>query len=346
MGYAINPSCWSAVFPVPAQVVDDHIRLANGDQLKVLLYLLRHCTENPDMETLCKALRMKAEDTQDYLQYWINSNILLTDLSQAFTPAASPSVPMPAAVAQEKETVKAPAPQPPKAKPDSEQLAVRAEESPEIRFLFQHAQEKLGRTVGYDGQCVLLWMHDSCGLPVEVILMLLEYSVSVCKTNMQYLEAIGRDWGEKEIDSIEKADAQITALRHSHTLWRKFAAMAGIATPRPTAAQSELLQQWAKWGFPAEVIYMAYEKMANAVSRISFPYMHKILQDWHENNLHTPQDVKAYLEKPRKEKSPIPKNGKGGQASYDLDKFKERSLHPPSGYKKKEAAVNRKGERV
>ena len=41
MNYKVNPDSLSAVFMVPSQIVDQHIKLAGGQQLKVLLSAMR-----------------------------------------------------------------------------------------------------------------------------------------------------------------------------------------------------------------------------------------------------------------------------------------------------------------
>ncbi len=330
MSYAMNPAAWGAMFPVPAQIADTFLRLATGEQLKVLLWILRHSPENPDLFTLCKDLKMQAGDVEDYLMFWVQQGILnKAGEPQIHAPAPEAPPPAPESKPKAKEL-----PELPETKPSSEQIAARCEESQEIRYLFQHAQEKLGRTIGYDGQCSLLMMHDQYGLPIEVILMLLEYAASIGKTSMLYIGAVGRDWGTREIDSIEKADEQITALRGCNSLWKRFAAIAGLANPRPTAAQSEYLRQWHSWGMAAEALYLAYEKMVNAVQRVSFSYMHKILIEWHENGIRSEEDAQAYLEKKKEERKPK-QTGKAA-ASYDLEKFKQKAIHIPAAYRKKE----------
>ena len=94
----------------------------------------------------------------------------------------------------------------PLSKPTSDQIACRLMEEPALRLLYAEAQQKLGRTIGYDGQSTLLMIHDQYGLPVEVILMILEYAASQGKTSMAYIAKMGRDWGEREIDTLEKAE--------------------------------------------------------------------------------------------------------------------------------------------
>ena len=79
MSYSVNPMQFRSIFAVPTDIVDKHIRIANGDQLKVLLWILRNSPDAPDIAAMCAALKMDPADAQDYLQYWQNCGVLLTD---------------------------------------------------------------------------------------------------------------------------------------------------------------------------------------------------------------------------------------------------------------------------
>lgn len=366
MSYKIHPSAWGAVFPVPSQIVDKHIRLAGATQLKALLWLLRHASDTVTIEELSAAIGQKPADTVDALQYWLENGIIATDDAPAEdstkgnTKSAeedTKAIPKDKdALAQttpaqkqekgkkgkkgkgkEKEEDKSKTkdlPALPVAKPNYEQILARAKESPEIKFLFSEAQVKLGRTIGYEAQCALLMMHDQYGLPVEVILMILEYAVSVNKIAYSYIASIGRDWGEKEIDTIDKADEQITALRTVNALWKKFSAMAGLTNPRPTAAQTPYLRSWMDMGYDAEMIFLAYEQMANHCQRLSLPYMDKVLKTWHNAGIKTPDDVEK-ANQARSAKKAKRTSKADTDASYGLDDFKHSSLHDPIVYEKR-----------
>ena len=199
MSYGINPSAWGVIFPVPSQIVDKHIRLAGAAQLKALLWVLRHANEPLDIEEMAKAIGQKTADAVDALQYWVETGILINDdkkteqskitenKNQQNQEEEKPSI-----IEKEKEPSRRPSPpELPVIKPSHSQILARAKESPDIAYLFNEAQVKLGRTIGYDGQCTLLMMHDQYGLPIEVILMILSYAASVGKISFSYIGKMG-----------------------------------------------------------------------------------------------------------------------------------------------------------
>lgn len=333
MSYSVNPSVFKSIFAVPTDIVDKHIRLANGDQLKVLLWILRNSTDNPDIDEMCKALKMNISDAADYLQYWVLTGILTED-GKTVTPT-------PSTVEDKKEEKPAEVIKPEivtvtPSKPSSREILERIDESPEIGHLFNEAQKMLGKTIGYDGQCTLLLLHDHYGLPTEVLFMMIDYCVSIGKSNYAYLEAVGKDWGTREIDTLEKAAEQIAILKKSNAVWKEFSQYAGITNPRPTVKQTEFLRRWSsEWKFSINMILLAYEEMANHTSKLSMPYIDKILASWHEKGFKKPEDVEKAAEEQKSKAKPVSKPGSSVEASYDLDKFKEQSLHGELKYERK-----------
>lgn len=332
MSYSVNPSVFKSIFAVPTDIIDKHIRLVNGDQLKVLLWILRNSTDNTDITEMSKALKMNTSDVADYLQYWVLTGILTED-GTASVPTAVPAEP----VKETKPETKTPEPiSVAPSKPSSKEIVERIEESPEIGHLFNEAQQLLGKTIGYDGQCTLLLLHDHYGLPAEVLFMMIDYCVSIGKSNYAYLEAVGKDWGTREIDTLEKAAEQISILKNTNSLWKEFAQNAGITNPRPTVKQTEYLRRWnSEWKFGINMIFLAYEEMANHTSKLSMAYIDKILMNWHEKGFRKPEDIEKASEEQKAKPIPVQKTGNGNGASYDLGKFKEESLHGELKYERK-----------
>lgn len=338
MSYSVNTTLFKSIFAVPADIVDKHIRLANGDQLKVLLWILRNSPDNPDINKMCAALKINRSDAQDYLQYWVLTGVLSSDNSETVSaaPVSAAEKPEPSAVSAKpvSPTKELSASTP--SKPSSAEIAKRIDESPEIGHLFNEAQQKLGKTIGYDGQCTLLLIHDHYGLPVEVLFMMIDYCVSVGKTNYGYLEAVGKDWGTREVDTLDKAAEQITALRKTNSVWKEFSQAVGITTPRPTVKQTEFLRRWSdEWKFSTDMIIHAYEEMAERTGKLSMAYTEKILSSWLNKGIKTPADIEKEAAEMKGKKTNTTDRKLATDASYDLDKFKEESLHGELKYERK-----------
>ncbi len=336
MSYSVNLSAFKSIFAVPTEIVDKHIRLANEHQLKVLLWILRTSPDNPDISKMCEALKIDINDAYDYLQYWILTGVLKSEGESTVTSTADNETDEKIVLPEKKAVTAKPEVSITPSKPSSAEIATRLDESPEIGHLFNEAQVKLGRTIGYDGQCTLLLLHDHYGLPAEVIFMMIDYCVSIGKSNYGYIEAVGKDWGTREIDTLDKAAEQISILRNTNNVWKAFSAYAGITNPRPTMKQAEYLRRWSdEFKFNNEMIFLAYEEAANHTTKLSYNYINKVLSTWHEKGYKTPADVEKGKEEAPQNTHSKTKLSQSTKASYDLDKFEEHSLHGELKYERK-----------
>ncbi len=338
MDFMINPLKWNNSFAVPSEVVDKHIRLAGSVQLKVLLWMMRHSAEEKNMDEMSKDLGVSVADCSDALTFWSEMGLLVA-ADKTFVPEKVAEKVDEPAIETKKQETKRILPEIEAIKPTAQQIAARGDESEEIRFLFNEAQMRLGKTIGHDGQAVLLMMHDSYGLPVEVIVTIIEYCVSVGKTSTSYIAKIGKDWGEREIDSLEKADEVINELKASDEMWGEFRLRTGVSTPRPTTAQMKYLDRWKnEYGFTMDMIFLAYEETANNIQKMSFQYMDKILKNWFENGLRTPADVaKAKQERSAASQQTVVKseNKHKKKTSYNIDEVLRKNEETELVYKRK-----------
>lgn len=353
MYYTLSKNLKKGEFAVPSIVID-HLRIVNENQLKVLLLILGKAPKNLTVKQIAKALMMDAEAVETCLQYWVLTGVL----TQSETPA--PAKPEKEKSAEEATEAKAEEPkkfipkaqtekaedktEKPQAKeqkaeieysrPSSSEIATRMEESPEIATLFRELQAKLGKTIGYDGQCTFLLLYDRFGLSAEVIFMLVDYCVSVRKTGYSYIEAVGKDWSLQEIDTIEKAAEKISSLNSINSFWSKFIATTGLTNPKPTASQLKFLEIWViEWKMSFDLIVLAYERMTENTGKLNFKYMNTILEDWHTKKYKTVNDVEV-AEKARTDA----KNAKGGtnsEASYNIDEYQDTKAYKKPEYKRK-----------
>ncbi len=338
MDYKINPYAYKNIFAVPACVVDDNIRLASVLQLKVMLYMLRHADSDPDSAEIASALGYDKTDVEDAMIFWSERGLLTKENEEAKPLLHIESVAEvkiePVAVS-EKEIRKVS--DIPISRPSYEQIAVRLQECKEFADLFAEAQKALGKTIGYDGQSVLIMMHDSYGLPFEVILMAVEYAVSQKKTGFSSIAKIGKSWSELGIDTLEGAMEYIEEHNVVNETWNKLRSLTDITNRVPTEKQRKLLTCWIKeYGYDADMIYYAYEETINATGKMSLPYMDKIIRNWHEKGVKTPMDIqkeKAKWLEARESKKPQKKTQNKNtpdllkdEPSYDMDAFTKKAI--------------------
>lgn len=340
MNYQINPAAYASIFAVPKAVVEDNLLLASPTALKALLLML--CRgEALSSEAIALSLKRDEADVADALVFWQQRGILIPAdgdpiPAPAFPKAAPAAVPAPAPAAVPEEPKKT-APELPLARPTHEQIAIRLQECEDFRALFQEAQQKLGKTIGYEGQSILIMLHDTYDLPVEVILMLLEYAKSKGKTGYKYIASIGREWSEKEIDSLESAEEYIREQHTTDTVWEQFRALTNAKNRNPTAKQKRYLLSWSReLGFSAEMIALAYEICIDNTNKLSLEYMDRVLRSWQQNGVKTPAEAARAQERWSAQRYGQSKQKAGkksraesvfsSDASYDIKDFTKRAI--------------------
>lgn len=324
--YKCNPDCYSAMFAVPASVADTYLAEAPENSIKALLWIFRNPSATVCVSAVSEKLGLSADEVLQALDFWVQKGILL------FTDDAGNVKYVPKAERAPRETKQAAATQPHPAlsekqpslpmgaaefaKPTMEQITARMREDETVRSLFTEAQSILGRTIGLDMQTTLLTLFDTYGLKKEVILTLVQHLTEHGRGATANILRIGKIWAEREINTLDEANAFIQNDTKAQHLFAQFRTATGITTPRPTQKQSDFLLSWESLGMPMELILKAYEETAERTGKLSFAYMDKILKNWHNEGLHSEQSVDTA----KQQAAQARKTAADNDTSYDLEK--------------------------
>lgn len=194
---------------VPIMFVEKYMAKANGSFVKVYLYGLM-CSSMPGVEItnkdIAKALDILESDVYNAWKYWQSVGIIKTNEDTGSFHVEFISL-------ATLKTLETPAQKKPTYHPKEIDIYITSNE--EIRYLVNVAQEKLGKTLGPNSLSTLFSFYDWLRLPVEVIVMLLEYCASVDKRSFAYIEKVAIDWADKGINSVEKAEAHLKNLENT-----------------------------------------------------------------------------------------------------------------------------------
>jgi len=284
---------WNSVFAVPAGLVDEHLKLCSGPQLKVLLTVLRKNTTAP--ENIAGFLGLPVADVIDALNYWVRASVL--------TVSGEPSGSVPERSSPPKTVSEKPAhAQPPplpvqkEAVPDSggatqtpgsfrrkltpRQINELSREDNNIAFLLQESQMILGKPLTPVATDTITALYSYYGMRPEVILMLLQYCVAQNKDNMRYVEKVAAGWIEAGIDTHEKAEREIVNADSRGKLENIIRRLFGIHDRTLITSEREYINSWKDQGLSVELIGIAYERTIEQKGKLSFAYINGILQNW------------------------------------------------------------------
>lgn len=335
--YKLNANLYSSVFVVPSVIVEKYIKMASFCAIKSLLWILKNQGSNYSVEEIAKAIGSSAADTKEALEYWANEGILIKDgeINTIPSPIKSDShlkKEEPVKAVEEKDSApKVSAPEIKIVRPTLEQVITRMNEDKTINGLLNQAQVMLGRSIGFDLQSSVLMMIDTYGLPIEVILELFQYCIDIGKSSNAYILSVAKAWFEKDITTLEKVHQYIDEHNNADKIFKEFAQFTGITSPKATPKQTEYLIKWSNLGFSVNMMVLAYNEGAERTGKISFPYIDKVLLNWHEQGFKTPEDVEN-----AKKEFKNNKTSNSSKRSYDIDKAVNDARNAEIVYKKKE----------
>ncbi len=335
MSYKISFGGWESVFAVPTAVVDKGLKLATETQLKVLLYILRNAQNDISDESVAAVLSVHADDVRDALLYWADKGLLVrmeNDISipekKTESSATKPSDDVTETMNSESEdkpqrTVSYSSARP--LRPEPAYVAKRLRSDKSLVVLMDEAGRILSKVLSNADMATLVMLHDTDGLPVEVLLMLMEYSAKIGKGNIRFIQRTGMKWAEEGINTIELAEAKIRRHSESSDAFKKVSLIFGLHTNgTPTKKQLEFADQWVNnWKFSEDMLRLAYERCVDVKGEFNMSYINGILRRWFDEGLRNPTEVEA---SDAAKKPAAPKKAESQSRSYDLEFYENYSI--------------------
>lgn len=296
----MNTGEWNKVFAVPSSVVDKYIKLASGNALKLLLYLMRHGGESFTAEILRAELGFEElGELEDAALFWVQRGIIRTSsgknsisLTAASPETVSENVPEESAPSgTAKRAVQ-------KVKPpvvSSGEIAEKTKNSPEMKALFEAAENLFGRMLRASDREAISNLTGYYGLPCDVALMLIGYCTNLKEKHgktitANYISKVAQNWSDEEIMTVQLADEKIRSLEKQSSIEEHICQKMGL-TSKPTAETVSLIKAAVDRGFSEDMIMLAYDKTVDGTGKWSPSYANKILESWKSAGITTPDEA-------------------------------------------------------
>lgn len=166
--------------------------------------------------------------------------------------------------------------------------------------LVSEVQRRLGKVLSTNDLKSLYTIYDFTGLPAEVILMVVNWTVEEYRrkygqSRMPRMPQIQREaiqWKERGVDTMEAAEAHLKRLSLLRDRSAQILALLDIRDRQPVTREKEFFSGWVDMGFEDEAIRMAYEKTVLKKRTLNLSYMDGILKNWHQKGLHTAEEIR------------------------------------------------------
>lgn len=300
---------------IPDDFIKNYMPMANGDYVKIYLYIL-HCAKSdkvPSISTLADIFQCTENDVKRALKYWESKGLL------AFEETVQTQPETPAFAVPEKHSYSA-----------AETKAFK--EHTEIKQLLFVCEQYMGKQLTRTDIETLLYFYDQLQFSTDLIEYLVEYSVSKNKKSLRYMETVALEWHKKGIKTVE--DAKLDSKPFAKECYLVLKAL-GINNHEPLPTEVAFVNRWMKeYGFTIDIILEACNRTIMKIHKPSFEYADGILKAWKNAGIRHLSDVDKLTAKHKSKAAanPQPKQEKAfttrfhnfEQHKYDpneLDKF-------------------------
>lgn len=295
---------------VANEFIDEYMAGANGEYVKVYLYVLRHQGRRLTIDMIADGLNHTESDVARALSYWQRMGVLSEEKGRknnldgdrslevwssknpggenaSLKEAAATSGHVTLKPDEKKERAAVPFKRPVYTQEPVNRLA-QDEEFAQLLYIAQ----KYTNLVFTPRDCqVFAYLYEELGMKGELLEYLVEYCVQNGHSSVRYIEAVALNWHEKEIKTVR--DAKLHCASYSQDSFAVMKAF-GINNRNPGLPEQKLMDKWFKdFSFSRELVVEACGRTIAAIHNPSFQYADKILSEWKLAGVKCLADVEA-----------------------------------------------------
>ena len=331
------------------QFIDQYMASANGEYVKLYLYLLRcaQAGEEISFASISDLLDHTEKDIKRALAYWEKLGLLhltksetgwITDITFLDIPSPKHSIPekntSSISVSSSAASSSSPSFEEPyikKLTPEKLAFLQSKEEFQQIIFI---AEQYLGKSLDSMELSTILYFYDGLHFSVDLIEYLIEYCVSKGCGNYRYMQMVAMSWSNEGISTVAAAKQSIQYTRNYYSILRAF----GIHGRSPVQSEVDYMSRWLKeYALPLDLIIEACNRTIERIHQPKFSYTERILSDWRANGIKSIEQLKS-IEEQQKAKRPAPASQSPSasannrfhnfhQRQYDFDQLEKQLLN-------------------
>ncbi len=277
---------------VPNSFIDAYMVRANGEYVKVYLYLLR-CMNDPGMTFSTSDCADKFDHTEKdiirALKYWEREHLIRLDYDEdgeiCSIYLSDENTQTDAAPVREHQLIE----DVEKALPKQSKFVCKdSTVFSQVTFI---AESYLGRTLTFGEVDTLIFWVDTLGFDSDLIDYLIEICVSGGHSSFSYIDKVALSWAKKGIKTVD--EARFENSQHSE-LYSQILKSFGISGRGISAAEDKYIFTWTtQYKMSTELIIEACNRTITTIHQPDFRYADSILDKWSKNGVKSIVDVKA-----------------------------------------------------
>lgn len=338
--------------------IDEYMPNANGEFVKVYLYLLRcmHTSEfSCTISAIADHLNHTETDVTRALVYWeklglvqlgYSSDHKLTSISLS-TPELQPfsAIIHPSVLGSKTDSSICSSVSTPKVEKDEVTILPSSKEIPsyskddlnsfiekeDIQEIFFAAENYIQRPLSEKETNTLLFWYDTLHFSSDMIEYLIGYCIDRGAKSIPYMDKIARAWADVDIHTLEAAK-EYSKLNSDANITVKKAF--GIQNRNLVPLETDMIRTWLQeYGFSLDMIKEACNRTIKNTQQPRFDYANTILQNWKKEGIKTIKDIQACDHAYHKSQAAVPRNTKVSttnrftniaQRSYDYNELEKQ----------------------
>ena len=337
--------------------IDEYMSDANGEFVKIYLFLLRHLSNagaNFTLSEIADRFEHTEKDVKRALCYWERMQLLHLDYDKEENligiqlkeaPAKESGIETGSAVLTDVHTESSvsletdgkpgsladyssdtgtdASVQAPKTSfsPDEMKQFMEQEAVAELLFI---AEQYLGRTLTITDLNAIFYWYDGLKLSIDLIEYLIEYCVSKGHSSIRYIEKVALSWAENQYQTVEQAKLASGQYNQAYNAVMK---ALGISGRSLVSSETAYIDNWrTNYGFSIEMIQLACNKTIQTIHEPSFEYTDRILSNWKAGGITTPDAVaSADSEHQKKKKASAAASAARSSGKNKFANFEQRT---------------------
>lgn len=283
--FRITADAQQAVTLVSNQFIDNYLAEADGNFIKVYLYLLRIIngqTEHISIESIAQSCALSGGEVLSAFSYWEQKGLLITQTDHTGTLSAlrlfEPT---------QGQTAATTAPQ----EPDTPAQAYPEPDDTILQNLVLIAEQYCQRPLTPLDVNRIAYFYEDLKFSPDLIEYLFEHCATIGNCSTRYVETVAISWADKGISTVEQAKLEGQQFkREFFTILKAY----GITNRTPIDNEVRYMKHWLNdYKFTTELICEACRRTIAAIGNPKLAYTDSILKNWKEHGVLSKRDLTA-----------------------------------------------------
>lgn len=267
---------------IPDIFFNEYLSMANGDFIKVYLYMLFLSKYNKDVKIadLSKSLNLQFSVIQEAIKFWEDNGLIIRktngyiikDLQEITLNK----------LYKAKITI---------SNEDIENNQKTQKQAKAIEAICNSCFQGVMSPTWYND--ILLWFAKY-EFDEQVMMALFQYCYGKSALHKNYIQTVAEAWHKNNVKTYTDLEnytmKQENIKKSKHIIAKKLGLTRAL-----TSFEEEYIDKWiTEFNYDLDIIEIALKKSTSKLN-ISFDYIDKIISNWYERNLKTKEDINKYL---------------------------------------------------